>query len=193
MRRNAGEKAAIARAAAGLVGRGESIGLDVGTSILALATELAGRDDLRVFTNSLRVATQMTRSGSEVHVLGGRVREVEWSVVGSRAVEELASRFLDRVFIGVSGFDASGIYDYSLEDSDVKRAFLTNSGIAVVLCDSQKFGRRALSRIASLGEINVLVTDAAPPPELAAALERNGVELVLARGPRAAKLVSVQQ
>jgi len=56
------EKSAIAEAAARLVGSGESVGLDVGTSILALANVLAPRRDLRVFTNNLRVGMQWPRA-----------------------------------------------------------------------------------------------------------------------------------
>ena len=178
-RQSAAEKLAIARVAATLIERGESIGLDVGTSVLALAGELSGRTDLRVFTNNLRAAMQMAQSGSEVYVLGGRVRDIECSVIGSRAVDELMSRFLDRVFIGISGVDANGFYDYSLEDSDVKRAFMTNATTVVVLCESSKFHRRALARIAPLSDVNILVTDAPPPPDLAAALERSGVKVVV--------------
>ena len=191
MRQQAQRKAAIARAAAGLVGRGESIGLDVGTSILALVAELSGRSDLRVFTNNLRAAMQMAVSGSEVYVPGGRVRDVESSIVGARAVEELRSRFLDRVFVGVSGFDANGLYDYSLEDSDVKRAFIANANQAIVLCDSSKFGRRALARVGPLDEADILITDAPPPPELAGALERSGVRVIVAAP--APRLLSIQQ
>lgn len=191
MRRQGQQKAAIARAAAALVGRGESIGLDVGTSILALVAELSQRSDLRVFTNNLRAAMQMAQSGSEVYVPGGRVRDAESSIVGSRAVEELRSRFLDRVFVGVSGFDANGFYDYSLEDSDVKRAFMASANTVVVLCDSSKFGRRALARVAPLEEADIVVTDAAPPPELASALERGGVRVIVAH--HADKLLRLQQ
>jgi len=35
----------------------------------------------------------------------------------------LASLWLDTVFIGVSGLTQDGIFDYSLEDSEIKRAF----------------------------------------------------------------------
>lgn len=179
VRQSAAEKLAIARTASRLIERGESIGLDVGTSVLALAGELSGRTDLRVFTNNLRAAMQMAQSGSEVYILGGRVRDIECSVIGSRAVDELMSRFLDRVFIGISGIDANGFYDYSLEDSDVKRAFMTNATTVVVLCDSSKFHRRALARIAPLSDVHVLVTDAPPPPDLAAALDRAGVRVLV--------------
>src|SRR6202035_1533748 len=52
-RQNAAAKAAIARRAAQLIGVRESIGLDVGTSTLALAEEIAGRQDIAVFTSNL--------------------------------------------------------------------------------------------------------------------------------------------
>jgi DeoR family glycerol-3-phosphate regulon repressor len=180
MRRQAVQKSSIAEAAAKLVASGESVGLDVGTSILALAGALASRRDLRVFTNNLRVSMLMADGKSNVYILGGQVRWPEYSVIGPQAVEALKSHFLDKVFIGVSGLDPSGFYDYSPEDTEVKRAFIANAGSVIVLCDSSKFGRRALSRIVPLEKVNILVTDAPPPADLAVALGERGVRIIVA-------------
>lgn len=174
------QKSTIARAAAALVGPGESLGLDVGTSILSLAQILTPRKDLRVFTNSLRVGMQMAEGNSKVYVLGGEVRTPEYSMIGAQATEALRTHFLDKVFIGVSGIDASGFYDYSPEDSEVKRAFLANASQVIVLCDSSKFGRRALTRIAALDKVHTLITEAPPPEELGAALKEAGVHVIIA-------------
>ncbi|ACM30839.1 DeoR/GlpR transcriptional regulator [Agrobacterium rhizogenes] len=180
MRLQAVEKSSIAAAAAKLVEPGESVGLDVGTSILALASALAPRRDLRVFTNNLRVSMLMAEGKSTVYILGGQVRVPEYSVIGPQAIEGLKSHFLDKVFIGVSGVDANGFYDYSPEDTEVKRAFIASAGSVIVLCDSSKFGRRALSRIVPLEKVNILVTDASPPADLAAALSERGVRIIVA-------------
>lgn len=177
---NLAQKSAIAQMAASLVGPGESLGLDVGTSILALAKLLTPRKDLRVFTNSLRVGMQMAEGNSTVYVLGGQVRTPEFSMIGGQAVDALKSHFLDKVFIGVSGIDADGLYDYSPEDSEVKRAFIANASQVVVLCDSSKFGKRALTRIAPLDRISTLIVEAAPPDDLSAALRDAGVDVMLA-------------
>jgi DeoR family glycerol-3-phosphate regulon repressor len=174
------EKSAIAEAAARLVGSGESVGLDVGTSILALANVLAPRRDLRVFTNNLRVGMQMAEGNSTVYILGGQVRVPEFSVIGPQAIAALESHFLDKVFIGVSGLDAQGLYDYSPEDTEVKRAFMASADHVVVLCDSSKFNRRALSRIAPLDGVGTLITETAPQGELAAALDAAGVKVIIA-------------
>jgi DeoR/GlpR family transcriptional regulator of sugar metabolism len=181
MRLHALEKSSIAHAAAGLVGAGESVGLDVGTSILALATALLTRRDLRVFTNNLRVGMQMAEGAGTVYILGGQVRVPEYSVIGQQAVDSLRSHFLDKVFIGVSGIDASGYYDYSPEDTEVKRAFMASAGQVIVLCDASKFNRRALSRISELGKVHVLVTDSEPPAELANALAEAGTNVIVAK------------
>lgn len=180
-RERAAEKAAIARAAATLIAPGESIGLDVGTSVQALAVEITARDDLRIYTNSLRVGVQMARSKCETYILGGRIRGDELSVVGARAVDELATTYLDRVFIGVSGLDANGFYDYSPEDTEVKRALIASAGTIVVLCDSTKFGQRALARIAPLKGIDMVVTDEDPPREIAESLALAGVRVIIGR------------
>lgn len=178
--RNAREKAAIATAAAQLIGPSETIGLDVGTSTLSLAESIVERGDLRVFTNSLRAAMVLSASKSPVYVLGGEVRNPEQSVVGSRAVGELANYNLDRVFIGVSGLIEAGFFDYSIEDTEVKRAFIERAGQTVILCDSSKFDHRSLARVCDLAGANILITDAPPPPHLAQALQAAHVEVIVA-------------
>lgn len=178
--RNAREKSAIAMAAAALIGSSETIGLDVGTSTLSLAEVIVERTDLRVFTNSLRAAMVLSASKSPVYVLGGEVRNPEQSIVGSRAVGELANYNLDRVFIGVSGLIEAGFFDYSVEDTEVKRAFIARADQVVILCDSSKFDHRSLARVCDIGGADILVTDAPPPAHLARALDAANIEVVVA-------------
>ena len=177
---NAAAKGAIARVAAAMVGEGETLGLDVGSTTLALAEILAARTDLRIFTNSLRAVAVLGGSRSPVYVPGGKVREDELSIVGATAVDFLRDFEFDRTFLGVSGISERGVYDYSVEDTEVKRALMEQAGTVVLLCDAGKFARRALSRVAGLEGIDILVTDAAPPPPLADALAAADVEVVVA-------------
>lgn len=184
---NAAAKSAIARAAASLVGPSESVGLDAGTTILTASQQLAGRTDLRIFTNNVRAALALAGMGSPVYLLGGQVRVPELSVVGSWAIRTLESHSLDLVFIGVSSIDENGIYDFSPEDTEVKRAFIDSASRVVVLCDASKFGRRALARIGGLETIDCLVTDQPPPPRLTAALQAAKVQVTVADGVAAGR------
>jgi DeoR family glycerol-3-phosphate regulon repressor len=179
-RRNAQAKARIAAAAAALVGPNETIALDVGSSVLALANHLAGRADLRFVTNNMPAALALGHSRSTVYVVGGELRAPEMAVIGAGAAAQARSYYFDRAFIGVSGVIDGGFYDYSPEDSDVKRAFIERARQVIVLCDSSKFDHRAMVQICALPQCHVLVTEAAPPAHLAGALRHAGVQVTVA-------------
>jgi DeoR/GlpR family transcriptional regulator of sugar metabolism len=179
-RQNATAKAAIARAAAGLIGARESIGLDVGTSTLALAEEIAGRQDITVFTGSLYAAAVLGRRNCPVHVLGGLLRAPELSVVGPNPIRQIAQFYVDKLFLGVSGVTEAGFFDYSPEDTEIKRAFIEQASQVIVLCDSSKFDHRSVSKICALDRAARLVTDRPPTDHLADALSRAGVEIMIA-------------
>ena len=179
-RQNAAAKAAIARKAAQLIGVRESIGLDVGTSTLALAEEIAGRQDITVFTGSLYAAAVLGRRNCPVHVLGGLLRAPELSVVGPNPIRQIMQFYVDKLFLGVSGVTEAGFFDYSPEDTEIKRAFIEQAERVVVLCDSSKFDHRSVSKVCDLGRAATIVTDSAPPGHLADALARASVEILIA-------------
>jgi DeoR/GlpR family transcriptional regulator of sugar metabolism len=179
-RRQAGAKSKIAMAAAALIGAHETVALDVGTSVLALAKELVGRADLKFLTNNLPAAMTLSGGPSPVYVLGGQLRGPEMSVIGTAAMEQARNYYVDRAFIGVSGMIEGGFYDYSLEDSDVKRAFIERAQQVVALVDSSKFDHRAMARICELNQVHVVVTEVAPPAHLVEALRAAKVELIVA-------------
>jgi DeoR family glycerol-3-phosphate regulon repressor len=119
---------------------------------------------------------------SAVYVLGGQLRAPEMAVIGAAAAEQARSYYFDRAFIGVSGVIESGFYDYSPEDSDVKRGFIDRAKQVVVLCDSSKFDHRAMARICELPQCHVVVTEAPPPVHLATAFRSAGIQVVVATG-----------
>jgi DeoR family glycerol-3-phosphate regulon repressor len=187
-RQNAAAKAAIARAAGRLIGPRESIGLDVGTSTLALAEEIAARRDVTVFTGNLYAAAVLGRRNCPVHVLGGLVRGPELSVVGSNPREQIRQFYVDKLFLGVAGVIADGFFDYSPEDTEIKRAFIEQASEVVVLCDASKFDHRSVSKICDLETVSALVTDRPPPPHLAEALICAKVDIILCEFERSSAL-----
>ncbi len=159
---------------------GEAVGLDVGTTAYEVACRLADVGDFRVFTNNLRAAMRLGDSANRVYLPGGQVRKAEMSVFGSIAVAQLRNYWLDRVFIGVSGLTEAGCFDYSLEDTEVKQVYIERASEVVVVCDSSKFDRVSVVRVCGLDDVDVLITEAMPPPELARALDAAGVRVVVA-------------
>jgi DeoR/GlpR family transcriptional regulator of sugar metabolism len=83
-------------------------------------------------------------------------------------------------FIGASSISSSGIFDYSIEETEVKRIYLKRSSRKVLLADSSKFGGVSLAEIGPLGSVDILVTDAAPPTLLATSLKEAGLQIIIA-------------
>ncbi len=180
IQRQRSAKERIAAAATRIAGDYRTIALDVGTTTFLMADLLNEYSDAKIFTNSLRIASELGDGPLEVYLPGGRIRKDEMSLCGATAVANFQALWFDIAFLGVSGLTASGIYDYSLEDTEVKRVYIRRSGIKVVLCDASKFERMSLVQVAPLSDFDVLITDAPPPAHIAAALADAGVELVIA-------------
>ena len=173
-------KRAIAHEAARLVHPGATIGIDVGTTTYELARRLLEARDLNIFTNSLRIGMLLAESKLSVYMPGGRVRRGEGTLTGSIAVSLLEEYRLDQVFLGISGITADGLYDYSIEDSEVKRAYIRQTSQVIVLADAAKLGRTSAVRICGLEDVDVLITSAEPRPAIAAALRTAGVSVIVA-------------
>lgn len=176
-------KIAIARRAAYLVGEREVIGLDVGSTIACLAGLLGDRRGLGVVTNSLRAVAALSAAPGvmpDVYMLGGQLRPREGSLCGTIAQSQLSGHWLNKVFIGAAGVCEEGLFDYSVEETQLTLAYIRAAAEVIVLCDSSKFGLRGFTRVCGLEMVSRLITEAAPPPALCAALQRHGVELIVA-------------
>lgn len=178
--RNLAAKHAIASAAAKVVAGAQTLAIDVGTTTFLLTGLLLDRPHTKIFTNSVRNATQLASARGEVYLPGGQMRRAEMSISGPLAVSQFEALWFDIAFVGVSGITAQGIYDYSFEDTEMKRVYLRRATKSVVLCNSSKFDRMSLVHIASLQQFDMLITDAAPRSDLAAGLAAAEVEVLIA-------------
>ncbi|MCW2305857.1 DeoR family glycerol-3-phosphate regulon repressor [Rhodobium gokarnense] len=177
--RNRAAKQAIARRAVQMIDPGTSIALDIGTSTFELA-DLLQDVAVNIFTNSLKIAGHLSAATPDVYMPGGQVSGTEPSLIGARAAHYLNGYYFDIAFIGVSSLSTEGFFDYSLADAEIKRTLIARSEQSVVLLDSSKFERMSVALVASMGEIDVLVTDARPPEPLADALADAGVRVEIA-------------
>ena len=173
-------KARIAAAAFSIIASSRTIALDVGTSTFVLAEFLKELSHAKIFTNSLRIANVLASAAPDVYLPGGRVRGEEMAISGPDAIAQFEALWFDVALIGVSGVTTEGLFDYSPEDTEMKRVYLRCAGRRIVLCDSSKFRRMSLVKVGALAEVSTLITEAPPPPDVADALTRDGVEIVVA-------------
>jgi len=176
------EKRRIAVAAATLIADGETIFLSSGTTVMEVAYLLRCRRDLTVFTNSLLVATVLADApGVEVILLGGMVRSSERSLVGTLTMRSLAELRAIKVIFGIRAIDLEqGLTNNSFEESVVDREILRVASEMILVADYTKFGRVSTVFVAPIEAIDVLVTDAAAPADMVAALRVAGVDVHLA-------------
>ncbi|WP_106814172.1 DeoR/GlpR family DNA-binding transcription regulator [Microbacterium timonense] len=162
-----------------------SVFLDAGTTTAAVATQLAPRlatDRIEVVTHSLTLGHALAGvRGASLTLLGGRVRGITAAAVGADTVRAIEGLRPDVAFIGTNGVSAGfGLSTPDPDEAAVKRAIVQAARRVVVVADAEKHGAELLVGFAALGDIDILVTDAAPDPELASALADAEVEVWIA-------------
>ena len=184
------EKMRLAAAALAMIPASQtgSILLDAGTTTELLADLLldwapaAPGDELLVITNAVPIATKLAATPAiQLYILGGRVRGLTRAVVGPSTIAQLDALRPDIAFVGANGVHAE--FGFSTPDaieSAVKTAIVRSARRVVALADSSKLDKETLIRFAALGDVDVLITDAPPSKELAAALAAADVEVVIA-------------
>lgn len=179
----AAEKDRIARAAlAQLPAEGASILIDAGTTTERLAAILPPAHRLTVFTHSIPIAARLVAHPAiELHLLPGRVRATTHAAVGPVTVAAIADLRVDVAFVGANGVSAAhGLSTPDPEEAATKQALVAAGQRVVVLADATKIGADSTVRFATLGDVDVLVTDDAVAPSQRKLLRGAGVEVVVA-------------
>lgn len=175
------EKERLSEAACAALSPGDAVFIDCSTSSFFVARRLVA-DNFRctIITNAPAVvqlvcdedATQVELVG-----LGGTLRKLTRSLVGPQAVLGIESYVADKAILSVSGLtEAVEMTDPDPMEAEVKRAMIRRSRRPILLLDGSKFDRPALSVVAPIGEISLVI--AADAPAAAAGLiRRAGVEV----------------
>ena len=177
--RRSAEKSAIAHKALELIRPGHTIFIDSGSTTTALAAAMEDME-LLVFTNSLTVASELSRLDRvKTFVIGGRLNRYSKSTIGARAVEGVRMLTFDRVFLGVTGYQRGEGFSCGSDDEAVfKSTLIERSHKCVVLMDSSKEGRPSTFRVCSLSNVNTVVSDGGLSNDFAAACEDAGIILL---------------
>jgi len=177
---HAEEKQRIAEAAVKMVQEGSCVMLDSGTTTAAIAQALKKFSALTVITNAINIAAELTSTNIEVILTGGTLRKNSFSLVGPVAEDVLAEMHADILFLGVDGFDPEiGLTTPNLLESRVNRVMVSSASKVVAVCDSTKFYRRSLSRIAPISALHHVITDHGLPQATADALRKLNIGVTL--------------
>jgi DeoR family transcriptional regulator, glycerol-3-phosphate regulon repressor len=176
---NAAGKSRIARIVADMIPDGAALFIDTGTTCEAIAAALMDRKGLRVVTYSLRVASLLSdNTDFTIAIPGGIVRQVDGGVFREETGDFIRRFKFDTAIISVSGIDSTG--DLGDDDHAEVAAVTAAMGQAerkLLAADASKFGKRGLVRLASLDDMDAVVTDRPPPPQYMTLFKRGETQL----------------
>lgn len=174
------EKARIGRATAGLIEDGQTIILDGGSTVAAVARELANRS-LHVITNSLPIA-EILESFREIELTltGGYLDPRIRVMLGPFCEQMLGAIRADIVIMGIGSISEAGLSNNNTLVVGSETKMIEVSDKLVVVADHSKFGRGGMFPVGPLSAADLVVSDTDLLQEHRNLLHSHGVEVVLA-------------
>ncbi len=181
--RNVEAKRAIGRLAAGLVGDGDQVFLDSGTTCFEIARHLRVRRGLSVIANSVRLGEELAAPGVSVILLGGQYRSERMDTVGPIATATLEQLRGYAAFVGTDGLSPEfGLTASDIESAALFRLAVRNAREAILVADHSKFATPSLYRIVEWDAIGRVVTDEPPSDEWQAFFRDRGIAVITPGG-----------
>lgn len=173
-------KSAIVKAALTFIRPKQTIFLDAGTTVAALATSLPNDMPLKVVTHSLPAAAALVdKPLIDSVVLGGKLYRNAAAMVGTEVVLGYGRVRADVCFLGITSVDADeGVAVLDYENAEVKRAMVNAATEVIALAAQDKLGTTSPFLVSPITAINRLVTEASAPADKVQALRSRGVEVL---------------
>lgn len=187
MGENAEAKRIIAAHVASTIGNGDTLFLDVGSTTAFIAVALQKHQNLFVVTNSLSVANALaTRNNNRVFLAGGALRSHDGGAFGLEAINFVKRFNVQHAILSVTAINARhGFMLQDMEEAEFSRTVARQAENRIIVADAEKFGQSAPIIIDDARIYSHLVTNEAPPADIASMLSANEIELVVARNKEA--------
>lgn len=179
-------KERIGALAATLVSNSSVVMINAGTTTLAAVRHLRDHRELTIATNNLRIPSEISpKVVRDFYLFGGAVRLVGQATIGPVSFPQPGGGDLalhcDLALISVGSVTAeSGYMTSSLNEAIMMNEMISRASRVAILADASKFGVPLFAQVADLGRADYLVTDQAPPEDLANALADAGVTVMVA-------------
>jgi len=174
------EKRRIALAAAELIQENDTVGFTAGTTTTYVARNLRNRHNIRVITNAVNIAMELSNcEGLRTFVTGGFVQWAgSFSLVGHAAITFLNDIYMDKVFVSVCGIDvARGVTLIEAEEALTFRAMIHQAKKTIVVADSSKLGTVGPALVCPISDVDLLITDTRAPDKTVVLFTERGVEV----------------
>lgn len=178
--RSSDEKQRIARLTAGLIEDGQTVILDGGSTVAAVAGELASRS-LHIVTNSLPIAeTLEARRNIELTLTGGYLDPRIRVMLGPLCERMLGLIRADVLIMGIGSVSETGFSNNNSLVVGSEQKMIEIANRVIIVADHTKFGRSAMIPVAPLEAAHMVISDSELPSEYVDLLESRGIRVLLA-------------
>jgi DeoR/GlpR family transcriptional regulator of sugar metabolism len=175
------EKSHIATLAADLVQDGQTVILDGGTTVTAVAKALSSKS-IHVITNSLPIAEILESFRNiELTLTGGYLDPRVRVLLGPSCEHMLSAIRADMVIMGIGGVTESGFSNNNTLVVGSEKKMIEVADRLVIVADHTKFGRGAMFPVAPLEAADVVVSDSILEEDYIDLLRRHEIDIRLAR------------
>ena len=181
----------IASAAINLVAADQTLFMNDGSTVLALARELvASNMPLTVVTPGVNIATTLSENTTlDAYLVGGLVRHRTLGTSGDFTEQMLSVFNANTAFIAAEGFTVKDGLTYSYEsDAKIARIMHTKATQTVILATERKLDQRDRITALPASMADVLITDCQDENKLSAFRE-TGIKIIIAK-PRHLAMVN---
>ena len=174
------EKSRIGRLTAGLIENGQTVILDGGSTVAAVARELAAKS-LHVVTNSLPIAEALeARRNIELTLTGGYLDPRIRVMLGPLCEQMLGLIRADVVIMGIGSVSDAGFSNNNTLVVGSEQKMIEIANKLIIVADHTKFGRSAMIPVAQLEAADTVVSDGELAPEYIDLLRSKDIEVLLA-------------
>jgi DeoR family fructose operon transcriptional repressor len=184
---NPEEKRQIGELAASLIDDGEIVFINSGTTTAQVIRHISENSEVTVFTNNLPAVLEAGNNGFKIYLLGGEFQPNSNSVAGRFALESLRQVYADKTILGVDGISLiHGCTVPSNAEAEIVKLMIERTkGEIIVVADHTKWGVVSNFQIASIDQVNKLVTDAQIDESTVNSLAAHSVEIIGAKENKA--------
>jgi DeoR/GlpR family transcriptional regulator of sugar metabolism len=173
-------KICIAKKTIPLVKDGMVILTGGGTTVLELVKQLPENLQATFFTVSPLVAVELAKYRKvEVILIGGMFSKNSQITYGSHVISQLSEINADLCLLGTSAIHPiNGLTDTDWEINQLKKTMLGSSRKSAILCISEKLDISLRIKVASLENINYLITELEPKDSQLSSYQVKGIQIL---------------
>ncbi len=179
---NPEEKRLIGELAASLIADGDIVFLNSGSTTAQVLRHIRGEAGITLFTNNLIAILETGDAGIAKYLIGGEFQPHSNSVAGRFAIDNLRQVYANKAILGVDGISLihGCTVPSNAEAELVKLMIERTKGEIFIVADHTKWGVVSNYQIASIEEIDKLITDAQIDSSTLESLAAHSVDIMIA-------------